>query len=396
MSKFDRSQFDATDQEVLKHEDDKVDKLTKFEGYYHKIEQGENVFRIYPKHPGMKSYIITRIVYWLPTEVEDNNKTEWKRKAYPDARQHGGFKKDLVEEYKSMLRLWVKTEPFTSSDDGKAEAIRLIAAINAYPNGLKHKTTRVCYASKLSASGWSDVKLLEFGNSVYGQFGKLSLTRKSKKVDPFTHPDTGRPVLIDYDSNEDDNKERYKVNKEDDPVKLSDDELDLFMQKDSLEMLYGKSIYTKEDFDIMYKGLEHFDDINEIGLFEIDDWINADWSEFYSAFGELDTTTGEIVEKEEKPKEKFGETAEVVEETKAVDVVEEVAEELIPEELIPELDPFGEMDRHRLKVYIRDNSLKVQVFKTHTDDQIRANIRAVVNKEPEVDIESMRASLKKK
>ena len=105
---FDRSKYKATNLKVLQQEEEEVQALIGYDTTYHKIEEGRNIFRLYPAHGGSKIFIRAKVSHWLPVELERNDKIEWKRLPVPHAKKHGGQKEDLVEQYIAFVRKMVK------------------------------------------------------------------------------------------------------------------------------------------------------------------------------------------------------------------------------------------------------------------------------------------------
>lgn len=388
--KFDRSVFKPTPISAIKEDAERVNQLTRYEGSFHSIAEGTNDFRLFPAHPGEKSFLVSRVVHWLPkwTDKKDSktDEKEWRRYPFMDARQHGGFRIDLVDEYKTQLYKVLKTPHFTETEEGKKEATRIADLIKDYKVGLKPNPTYVCYAQRKTLSGWGDIKLLEFGNSVHGQLEKLSLTSDPNATEPFTDVDKGRPVLIYYNSAEKAANDKYKVNKWDEPLPLEDEDLDAFMVMAPLSELYNDSMYTEEEFNLTYEGLQQWDKDHEINHFESEEWQQLDLSDFYTRFGSaeaVDKETGEVKE---------GKTLAEAAENVPPEHVEEVeeAEEMPPEVEVDHLDP---LTRNELKIYIRDNKLGLKVFPSFSDDDVRDKIRAKEKKGD--DLADMRNEIQK-
>ena len=131
-----------------------------------------------------------------------------------------------------------------------------------------------------------------------------------------------------------------------------------------------------KDFERALEGLQNFDEENEIGLFDDDDWIehleeikaqyDSDDSEEDSS-SKKKTAVKKVVKKEYTKSEDADE---------ADDEEEDDDEEKEEEENDEDGDEFGSMDRVALKKYITANGLEISVKKSMSDDDLRNAIRA--------------------
>ena len=202
------------------------------------------------------------------------------------------------------------------------------------------------------------------------------------EVDPFTDVDDGLPIVVTYRKNPNKKKGEnfYEVSfpKKVTARPLTDEEIEYFMTLKPIQEVVGR--YGQKDFEKALEGLQNFDEDNEIGLFEEEDWLNH--LEEIKAQYDSDED-----EEEEKPKRKTKKSKK--ETRKAKKVVEEPEEEEEEEEEQPEEtaeaedDEFTDMDRSELKKYIAKNKLDIVVKKSMSDDDIRELIRAAASKEEE-------------
>ena len=135
--------------------------------------------------------------------------------------------------------------------------------------------------------------------------------------------------------------------------------------------------YGMRDFERALEGLQNFDEDNEIGLFDDDDWLEH--LEEIKAQYDAD-------EEEEKPKKSAKKV--VNKDTSApkkavVEDEDDEEEDDTPEEEDDtddaedtEGDEFDDMDRSELKKYISKNGLEISVKKSMSDDDLREAIRA--------------------
>lgn len=318
---------------------------------YLNLEDGKTVrIRIFPAHPGEENFYISKKAYWLTVAGNDG---EMRRTQVLDARFHGGSRMDLVDEYVS----WAKKK--CRNDVDKLEAI---TATGPKSESLTPSYSWLCYADVVSEE--LKPKLWEFKKMVRDGLNKLAFSEdedEAIEIDPFTDPDEGLPVLVTYRKNPNRKKGEnyYEVAfpKKPQPRALTDKEIEDFLQMKPLSEVLPK--YGIKDFERALEGLQNFDETNEIGLFEDEDWIKhvADVKAQYEETEEERVTSAPA-----EPE---------------VDDEEEEEEELEEEEESGDL--FARFDRAALKKYIRDKGLEVTVKKSMTDEDLRNAIRAAVN-----------------
>ena len=135
---FDRSKFTAPKLETNKKVSDDVNKTMRVNnsnrGDYLTIDEGINVFRLFPPHNPDEPTFQPTVVYWLdcrvPKQDAEGNpiegEFEWKRRPIFDSRIHGNTQKDIIDEYIKFTRNAIFTN--NSSEDAK----KLVAAINGW------------------------------------------------------------------------------------------------------------------------------------------------------------------------------------------------------------------------------------------------------------------------
>ncbi len=365
-----RERFKATKVASLKKkisEEDKIAGSGDRAGFL-SIDEGSNKFRIMPAHPGGGDFYILNVRHWMDVENKDG---KIGRKPVFNAKIHGGFKHDIVEEYMLAAKKMLE-------ENEDPEAALKIAAMSDYKTGLKPSTNWTCYALKLSGDD-SEFGILEMNRSVRDGINNISVSEEDDEpieTDPFTDPDTGIPVIIKYDSKAKDNRNKYSVTlgRKPEPRPLTDEELEDFSKQPSLVERY-RNCYSAKDFEMALNGVRNFDEKNEIGF--------CDTDEFEELAAKL---AAEIQKGAKKDKKSTAESEEVKEkpQKKSKVTVKEEEEEETEEE---EEDSLDSMSREELKKHIKSNGLEVRVKTNMSDDEIREAIREATNEEAEEETE---------
>ena len=396
-----RSQLKATPIKKLKKQVDEDNEMigAYASNEYLNLEDGKTIkIRIFPAHPGVENFYVPKKCYWLSVAGNDG---DMRRTQVLDSRAHGGTKMDLIDEYVK----WAKKKWAKDSD-------RLEALTGSGPNSnsLNPQYSWLCYADKVTPDGQLRAKLWEFKKMVRDYLNKLAFSEdedEAIEIDPFTDPDEGLPVLVKYMKNPNKKKGEnyYEVSfpKKVAARPLSDEEIEYFMSLKPLSEILPK--YGMRDFERALEGLQNFDEENEIGLFEDDDWLEH----VEEVKAQYDGDSEDDEEEDEKPKakktsKKVTKKAEPEEEDEESDDDEEEEEEEKPapkkstskktskkpepeddeeddddteEESNDdeEEDELDDLDRNGLKKYIRENELEVSIKKSMSDDDIREAIR---------------------
>ena len=131
-----------------------------------------------------------------------------------------------------------------------------------------------------------------------------------------------------------------------------------------------------KDFERALEGLQNFDEENEIGLFDDDDWIEH--LEEIKAQYDSDDSEEDSAPKKKAVKKAYAKSEDDEEEEKdeADEEEEDEEEEDEEEENDEDGDEFDSMDRVALKKYITANGLEISVKKSMSDDDLRNAIRA--------------------
>lgn len=367
-----RSQLKATSIKRLQKQIDEDNAMVGAQNSteYLNLEDGKTVkIRIFPGHPGVQDFYVAKKCYWL-SFVGDDGETH--RGTVLDSKVHGGTKFDVVEEYVK----WAKKKI-----GGDADKLEALVGNGPKSNSLNPQYSWLCYADKINGDDQLRAKIWEFKKMVRDAMNKLAFSEDEDEVievDPFTDPDEGLPIMVTYRKNPNKKKGEnfYEVSfpKKVSARPLTDEEIEYFMTLKPLNEILSK--YGMKDFERALEGLQNFDEENEIGLFDDDDWIEH-LEEIKAQYDSDDS--GEDSEPKKKTavkkavKKEYAKSEEDEEEEKDEADDEEEDEE---EENDEDGDEFDSMDRVALKKYITANGLEISVKKSMSDDDLRNAIRA--------------------
>lgn len=366
-----RAQLKATSIKKLQKQVDAENEMvgTGSSTEYLNLEDGKTIkIRIFPAHPGQEEFYVAKKCYWLTFNTDDG---DTRRGTVLDSKVHGGTKWDIVEEYVKWAKKHVGND---------AEKLEALVGNGPKSNSLNPQYTWLCYADRVNGDDQLRAKLWEFKKMVRDAMNKLAFSEDEDEVievDPFTDPDEGLPINVTYRKNPNKKKGEnyYEVAfpKKVSARPLTDEEIEYFMTLKPLSEVIYK--YGMRDFERALEGLQNFDEDNEIGLFDDDDWIEH--LEEIKAQYDAD-------EEEEKPKKSAKKVVkkDAPAPKKAVveDEDDEEEDDDTPEEEDDaddaEGDEFDDMDRSELKKYISKNGLEISVKKSMSDDDLREAIRA--------------------
>lgn len=365
-----RSQLKATSIKKLQKQVDADNEMvgTGSSTEYLNLEDGKTIkIRIFPAHPGQEEFYVAKKCYWLTFNTDDG---DTRRGTVLDSKVHGGTKWDIVEEYVKWAKKHVGND---------AEKLEALVGNGPKSNSLNPQYSWLCYADRVNGDDQLRAKLWEFKKMVRDAMNKLAFSEDEDEVievDPFTDPDEGLPINVTYRKNPNKKKGEnyYEVAfpKKVSARPLTDEEIEYFMTLKPLSEVIYK--YGMRDFERALEGLQNFDEDNEIGLFDDDDWLEH--LEEIKAQYDAD-------EEEEKPKKSAKKVVNKDESAPKKAVVEDEDDEEeddTPEEEDDaedaEGDEFDDMDRSELKKYISKNGLEISVKKSMSDDDLREAIRA--------------------
>lgn len=378
-----RSQLKATSIKRLQKQIDEDNAMVGAQSSteYLNLEDGKTVkIRIFPGHPGVQDFYIAKKCYWL-SFVGDDGETH--RGTVLDSKVHGGTKFDVVEEYVK----WAKKK--IGNDADKLEAL---VGNGPKSNSLNPQYSWLCYADKINGDDQLRAKIWEFKKMVRDAMNKLAFSEDEDEVievDPFTDPDEGLPIMVTYRKNPNKKKGEnfYEVSfpKKVSARPLTDEEIEYFMTLKPLNEILSK--YGMKDFERALEGLQNFDEENEIGLFDDEDWIEhleEIKAQYDSDDSEEDSEPKKKTAVKKAVKKAYAKSEDDEEEEKDEDDDEEEDEE---EENDEDGDEFDSMDRVALKKYITANGLEISVKKSMSDDDLRNAIRAAAKSDEAEDEE---------
>lgn len=367
-----RAQLKATSIKKLQKQVDAENEMvgTGSSTEYLNLEDGKTIkIRIFPAHPGQEEFYVAKKCYWLTFNTDDG---DTRRGTVLDSKVHGGTKWDIVEEYVKWAKKHVGND---------AEKLEALVGNGPKSNSLNPQYTWLCYADRVNGDDQLRAKLWEFKKMVRDAMNKLAFSEDEDEVievDPFTDPDEGLPINVTYRKNPNKKKGEnyYEVAfpKKVSARPLTDEEIEYFMTLKPLSEVIYK--YGMRDFERALEGLQNFDEDNEIGLFDDDDWLEH--LEEIKAQYDAD-------EEEEKPKKSSKKVVKKDAPAPKKAVVEDEDEDDEEEDDTPEEeddaedaegDEFDDMDRSELKKYISKNGLEISVKKSMSDDDLREAIRA--------------------
>jgi len=400
---LDRSKFKATKVATMVAKDKEVESaLGKTRGERADtltIEEGKNKFRFYPPHPedmgGGDVFAEPVVRCFLPMMVEEmkdgkpvmeGGRPKLKESAKPvfNSRIHGNTEKDLVEEYRKFAEK--KAKDLYGEDSEKIEEYltpikgRFSKVASERIAGIQDRQTWVAYADKLTEDKDGNEKFkfgrIEFNVSVKTRLNKLSAMEGGDEplgTDPFTDPEAGRAVIVDYNkaakkasdyytTEMDATTVRTEINGKFYPVQkeypLSDEQLENYLKYPTLKSLF-RGAFKRRDFELQMKGLEFFDNKYKMGI-----WEEAEWADI------VEEIAGYYPEESNEDSDEEGDGPVTASKPTTTTTTSEDEEE--------EGDEFDAMSRDELKAYNKENSLGIIVNKALTDDKLRDAIRVAV------------------
>mgnify|MGYP001771602785 CR=1 FL=1 len=372
-----RSQLKATSIKRLQKQIDEDNAMVGAQNSteYLNLEDGKTVkIRIFPGHPGVQDFYVAKKCYWL-SFVGDDGETH--RGTVLDSKVHGKTKFDVVEEYVK----WAKKK--IGNDADKLEAL---VGNGPKSNSLNPQYSWLCYADKINGDDQLRAKIWEFKKMVRDAMNKLAFSEDEDEVievDPFTDPDEGLPIMVTYRKNPNKKKGEnfYEVSfpKKVSARPLTDEEIEYFMTLKPLNEILSK--YGMKDFERALEGLQNFDEENEIGLFDDEDWIEhleEIKAQYDSDDSEEDSAPKKKTAVKKAVKKAYAKSEDDEEDEKDEADDEEEDEE---EENDEDGDEFDSMDRVALKKYITANGLEISVKKSMSDDDLGNAIGAAAKRD---------------
>jgi hypothetical protein len=384
----DRSKFKKTSASQLAQSDKELNKQlgkkdrTNSNG--HEIEEGLNLFRAYPAHPegGENDLFVHPFVQtFVPAMVQEKNdkgevikgddgKPKLKLSVRPvfNSKVHGGFKRDLIEEYIGLAFKNAK-EMGLSEEDRKEYLKPIFGTYSKDPkknvNGINYPLAWVMYADKYPNGNSAATPIfdeLRIKKSVKERLNKLAAIESSNDpmgTDPFTDLEEGRAFKVIKDKEAENPQNIYTTELDNSTVNeivngrsvkiqknypLSDEQLENFLKQEPLSVKYGKKVATRKNFESQLTGLQLLDDKWEMGIFEL-----PEWSQIVSEIDSYYSETDEVSEDENNDDSQ---------------VEDEVSG-----------DEFDLMDRKELQVYCKEYKTGILARPTLSDDDLREKLR---------------------
>jgi hypothetical protein len=353
----------------------------------HKLETGINKFRFYPAHKGEPSFFKMYGSHW--GKIDGDGGEPVSRKV-PDGKMHGGLSADPIEAYILLCQQTL---------DGADEVdVKKLAALTNNKSGLQCKIKWAAWADKL-VDGKPVFDLFEFTKTVREAIRKESIiddAEEAIEVDPFTDPDDGKMMIIDYNGAAKKANQYYKgIRLAKAPTPLTDEQVEHFVTKVKPLSQLTQFTYTEKNFETALEIVKYFDETEEVNLFDSDEYQeiiaklrkemkkNAGGAATTSVKAAKKATPADDDDEDEAPKPKKkpavaddDDDVKPVAKAKAKPVeVEEEEEEPVVAKKKKKADKFTEMDRMELREYIAENELEIVVKKVWTDDELRDKIR---------------------
>lgn len=371
---------------------------------YLKINEGKNMFRIFPPHleGGGESFAEAKSTTFLPVIIEEKDdkgnvimeggqpKTKEVKKSVFNARIHGNAPKDLVEEYVRIGADWADKHTF-NADAAEDKAARkkfkdhLYGNFNANPrvDGLRYQHNWVMYAKDLNAAK-DGFGILEVKPSVKDRINKIINLEASNEVigtegnNPFTPPDEGRALIIVYNKKAEKSSDYYTTDIDSTtervqyegrmlPVQktypLTDEELEMLEGYPSLYKMF-KTSFKRRDFELQFSGLELYDQKYNLGIFNLPEFVEV--IEMLDAFfPEEDAAATEDADVLDAEKQKIDPLASEEEETEEEATTEQTRDQ----------DEFDLMSRDELKQFNKNNKVGMLIKPASLDEDIRTRMR---------------------
>lgn len=283
---------------------------------FHAIEEGKNIFRILPPHDPETHLPFepchTTMLKCNVEKYKDGEPTgefEVKNKKIFIATTHGnGITKDPVETYIAYVM------ELASYIDDKDEKKKFLSPITGWRGkdgwhpGIQPQMTYVFYALKGGSTG--EIGRLEVRSNITKEMEKLSISEYADQpisTDIFSDPDFGCALIIDYDKDAKNWKDRYIVKKRDYDIRhwhdkggekayreterVPDEKLKELLSQEPLHTFYS-NVYTMRDFNFALDGLRRFDEEQGYQIFRDEN--------FLAELEEIKSMVPEEKQKEEK------------------------------------------------------------------------------------------------
>lgn len=353
---------------------------------YLNLVEGRNRVRIFPAHPDSKTglFCFPRTVHYLEVSVsyqkDGKEVNEIKKKPIFNSVVHGETAKDIIDSYISIAR---KIAYEDIQDD--QERAKFLRPIDDFKEGIKAKTKWIVFANLYDEKGAFSFGRLELPTTVKDKMNEISMASDDPddviETDPFTDPDEGRCIIIEYDKqltlpqNKRDPKKYYSAALEwKKATPLTDEELEKFSELESLEKSYHLA-YRRKDFLMAVEGLRRFDsqirkELNNeaYNIFDTDEWIEV-LAEIDAYYPEDEDDT-EDIDHEEDEMEVEEKATTSSRKQQVIDKQSKKSAEVEEESDMPWDKPLKKMSRSELKALIRLENLDIKVIPNHSEADI--------------------------
>lgn len=323
---------------------------------------------------GDEPYSILRKQHWMEFE-SDNEEGKTYKSTVLNAVVHGGQKRDIIDCYIEMVKDHIEDSDWTAKD--KKEAMDALLG----QNGLKGSNSWIAYALQLITKQDPKFGLVEIKKVVRDRLNEEAIYDDDEEdgidIDPYTCPVDGKYVILTFNKAAKHWSKYWKV-KIGKKRPLSEEELGkLDDAKPLTELFY----YDMSDFKKALLGLQFFDEKNEIGLFEEDEWNDL--------VEELELLLEESLKKAKKSTKSKPKDEEVEDEVEEIedDELDELDDELdeVDDEDDEVEDEFTAMTRKQLiswaakKLKAKEATKKdFPIKKSMSEDDIKGLIRSWV------------------
>jgi len=358
--KIDRSKLKATSVAKAKEADADLRKLVGGKeggSNWFKLENGGNIFRILPPHPGGDLYYAPRTVCRLPILSDETDKNGnatghkvFVNKSVFNARVHGGLPKDIVEEYIKFAE--VKAAQLYSKKEEQDTYLKPVRGEFSKVkenniSGILYKTTSIIYVCKVNGDSL-ELGKLEYGNAIKMRLNDIAATESEEDamgLDPFTDVDEGRAIKITYNKESTTPQGYYKTELYSPTIPgsggrirlypIPDEILEKWMAMDSLQKMYS-NCFTQRDFELQIEGLQNLDKKYRFGIIDTPEFLEV-----------IEYVADLIPQGESEAKEEFEDDTNLVQNSTTNNVssnVEQKADIQVPAVEVAQEKPAAESD----------------------------------------------------
>lgn len=343
---------------------------------YMKITDGSNKIRIMPKRKNEDHWMINVAKRWITVESEDRKKKEGARRNVLDGAVHGGLSIDPIDAYIEFCK-----SKLDEDDPEDRRKLKIVTA-TSFDGGMALSNSWMVYASHVKGGKITKIEKLELNKTLRDAINKEMFIEDDDdpiETDPYTDPKTGRPVIINHDSNAKKGGNRYSVKVADKAIKLEKEDLELLLKMTPLSELLK---YDAKQFELALEGIRYVDEEEDINLFEDEEFqeiiekLKDEMSSPISNKGKKKSEDNdEDEDEEEEPVVTKKKKGKVVDESDDEDEDDEDDNEDVDEDdEEAEKNKFSNMSRKELIKYKKENDCDIKILKSDSDDDIREKL----------------------